>query len=444
MAGFECEFVEKPPKAVQFECPICLLVLREPYQATCCGKSFCKECIHLIEAANQVCPTCNDKDFALFPNKGLWQSLYNFRVYCTHKSKGCEWTGELRELDNHLNSDLPADKSLQGCPYALIKCPLGCAGCVEGLLRKNYKSHVSDNIDKLLSLVVGQTALIKSIEQRNTQLEARLANIEEDKQHLEQHVSELEAKIGEHNETNGRLELKHEELEKDVKEMKGQLSSSEGDQQYFKQQIAELMTKVTSLDEKCRELEVKNRGSENEVKLKPLVAVSSPQIGLPSSKQQAITHIPGTYKPSGADFTMTDFDEYRRDNDMWHSPPFYTHPNGYKMCLRVVPNGIGRGKGTHLPAYVYLMKGEFDDQLEWPFKGDITIKLMNQEEDKDHIVATVNFNGNTPKECCQRVITEERSDDGWGISRFLPNADLHPKYLKNDCIKLCVKKVELF
>ena len=105
MAGFECEFVEKPPKAVQSECPICLLVLKEPYQAICCGKSFCKECIEQVTANNQICPTCNIKSFNLFPNKGLQQSLNDFEVYCSHKSKGCEWRGELRELDKHLNSD---------------------------------------------------------------------------------------------------------------------------------------------------------------------------------------------------------------------------------------------------------------------------------------------------------------------------------------------------
>ena len=116
MAGFECDFVDKPPKAVQFECPICLLVLREPYQATCCGKSFCKECIEPLKANSQPCPTCSGTErFALFHNLGLQQSLYDFHVSCTHKSQGCEWTGELRELDNHLNSDPPADKSLQGC-----------------------------------------------------------------------------------------------------------------------------------------------------------------------------------------------------------------------------------------------------------------------------------------------------------------------------------------
>ena len=141
LAGFECEFVEKPPRTFQSECPICLLVLREPYQAICCGKNFCKRCIHCIKAANQVCPTCNDKDFTLFVNKGLQQSLYDFQVYCTHKSKGCEWTGELRELNNHLNSDPQADKSLQGCPFTLIKCPLNCE---TKLTRQDMPFHLND------------------------------------------------------------------------------------------------------------------------------------------------------------------------------------------------------------------------------------------------------------------------------------------------------------
>ena len=165
MAGFECEFVEKPPKAVQFECPICLQVLREPCQATCCGTSFCRQCADQAKARNQVCPTCSGRNFNLFHNLGLQRSLYDFQAYCTHKSKGCEWTGELRELDNHLNSDPPADKTLQGCPYTPIKCPLSCADCVEGLPRKNCKAHVSDNFDKLLSHV-------RSVEEENTQFKA--------------------------------------------------------------------------------------------------------------------------------------------------------------------------------------------------------------------------------------------------------------------------------
>ena len=124
--AMDCEFAESISKGIQSECPICLLVLREPYQATCCGKSFCKECIEQVEKREKVCPTCRTHNFFTYRNLGLQQSLFDFRVYCTHKSKGCEWTGELRELDNHLNSDPPADKRLDGCPFTPIVCPLSC------------------------------------------------------------------------------------------------------------------------------------------------------------------------------------------------------------------------------------------------------------------------------------------------------------------------------
>ncbi len=122
MIGFECEFVEQPPKYLQSECPICLLVLRDPYQVTCCGKSFCKACIQEIKGRNQRCPTCKEKRFKRFPNLGLKQPLYGFRVYCCNKAKGCDWQGELGQLDQHLNLDPDEDKQFIGCAFAEIQC----------------------------------------------------------------------------------------------------------------------------------------------------------------------------------------------------------------------------------------------------------------------------------------------------------------------------------
>ena len=392
--GFECEFAEKVSKGIQAECPICLLVLREPYQATCCGKSFCKKCIHRIKAANQACPTCNDKDFTLFPNKGLQQSLYDFQVYCTHKSKGCEWTGELRELDNHLNSDPPADKALQGCLYTLIKCPLSCAGCERGVCRKDIKSHVND---KLLGHVMMQTAQIKSLEEK---LQGQLKKDKRDKQHFEKRMTELEAKVHELGVNNANLDVKNRELENEIKALK------------------------------VRQANVIPEGPYG----KPIL----------KQQQQPVAYVSGTYKPSGGEFTMTNFDEYKRDNDIWYSPHFYTYPNGYKMCLQVHPHGDGPDKGTHLSVYVCLMRGEYDDHLKWPFLGNITIKLVNQEEDKDHMTKIVHFTRSVPEKVSGRVMIKERASAGQGYGRFLPYAELEPKYLKDDCIKLCVKKVELF
>lgn len=42
------------------------------------------------------------------------------------------------------------------------------------------------------------------------------------------------------------------------------------------------------------------------------------------------------------------------------------------MC--VVPNGV---KGGHVAVNLRLMQGNFDNALEWPYTGSITVQLLN-------------------------------------------------------------------
>ena len=121
-AGFDCEFVEDVPSAFQCHCPICLLVLREPYHVTCCGKSFCKECIQRIVGTNKPCPTCSEPGIELIRNKGLQQALCQLKVFCSNKESGCDWQGELGQLDQHLNLNPEKDKLSVGCAYTEVKC----------------------------------------------------------------------------------------------------------------------------------------------------------------------------------------------------------------------------------------------------------------------------------------------------------------------------------
>ena len=48
-----------------------------------------------------------------------------------------------------------------------------------------------------------------------------------------------------------------------------------------------------------------------------------------------------------------------------------------------------------MPGYfslsVYLMRGEHDDRLAWPFRGDITVQLVNQINDQNHMKVTLKF-----------------------------------------------------
>ena len=142
--GFDCEFVERPPEVLQSECPVCLQIIRDPYQVTCCGYSFCRSCIERIKADNKPCPTCNKKGFSDFPNKGLKRSLYAFKVRCSHLKDGCEWTGELGQLDVHLNNNPPPDKQLNGCRFTAIDCLY----CEEKQQRQYIQVHQNEQCMK--------------------------------------------------------------------------------------------------------------------------------------------------------------------------------------------------------------------------------------------------------------------------------------------------------
>ena len=67
------------------------------------------------------------------------------------------------------------------------------------------------------------------------------------------------------------------------------------------------------------------------------------------------------------------------------SLPFYTGRYGYKMCLRLYILGDGIGKNSHMSLFFVVMKGEFDNILQWPFTHKVTFKLINQTGGRDII-----------------------------------------------------------
>ena len=69
------------------------------------------------------------------------------------------------------------------------------------------------------------------------------------------------------------------------------------------------------------------------------------------------------------DLVFSGFSRHKLSNKPWLSPPFYTDKNGYKFKIKVHPNGVGKGLGSHLSVYVCLAAGEHDEKLNWPFMG---------------------------------------------------------------------------
>ena len=137
-------------------------------------------------------------------------------------------------------------------------------------------------------------------------------------------------------------------------------------------------------------------------------------------------------------YKFPEYDCHKTANDALYSPEFYTSPGGYKMCICMDANGNGEGKGTRASVYACLMKGENDDHLPWPFTGKVTVELLNQLEDRNHLSKSVTFLPD--RASSQRLMTEERSNNGYGFSRYISHAEFgydsarNCQYLKNDCL----------
>ncbi|XP_064396244.1 uncharacterized protein LOC135343189 [Halichondria panicea] len=68
-------------------------------------------------------------------------------------------------------------------------------------------------------------------------------------------------------------------------------------------------------------------------------------------------------------------------------PPFYI--KGYRVCVRVYLDADGIGRGTHLSIVLVLMRGEYDTQLQSPFRQQVTVRLQDLQSDHDTLFLRV-------------------------------------------------------
>ena len=94
-------------------------------------------------------------------------------------------------------------------------------------------------------------------------------------------------------------------------------------------------------------------------------------------------------------FTVTCLsDRIRLQIEYW-SPPFYTCARGYRMCLKVSPVACP-GKGTHVSLFAYLMKGDYNDELNWPFTADVVVDILNWKREHTHRRVVFKINEDSP------------------------------------------------
>ena len=134
---------------------------------------------------------------------------------------------------------------------------------------------------------------------------------------------------------------------------------------------------------------------------------------------------------------MSDFEDKRNNNERWYSPVFCTE-KGYHFRLRVDANGWC-GTGGAVAVVVSIVKGDYDDQLQWPFEGVITVHILNHTgNSEDSIVKDFIFSSGGYE--CQRVMDETQPEYGCWCDQFIKYESLYyseinsTQYIKGDCL----------
>ena len=161
--------------------------------------------------------------------------------------------------------------------------------------------------------------------------------------------------------------------------------------------------------------------------------------------ERKLAHLQSREMPKKYKFTH--YDQHKTANEVVYSPPFYTNPGGYLMCICVLANGDTKNKGTHVSVSAYCVKGENDDHLSWPFTGKVTVELLNQLENKNHHSTSIDIKF-SQDDRVSHVANEETLRGGLGTPRYISHSALNYnaakkcQYLRNDSLYFRISVVD--
>lgn len=127
------------------------------------------------------------------------------------------------------------------------------------------------------------------------------------------------------------------------------------------------------------------------------------------------------------------------------SEPFYLSKNGYKLRIKMMPNGGCANpdasktlEAKFLSVYVKVIPGEYDSVLPWPFTEKLRITLIDQnicQSERVNICKVIDFKVNE----WPRPV--EETELGLGFGDFVQQSVLQTRsYLKNNTIFIMVSR----
>jgi hypothetical protein len=356
-----------------------------------------------------------------------WPVCERYPVDCPNRCSA--YAIERRNLSDHLD---------MVCPLKMVECEFSSAGCDVLVPRQDLDEHLEEFHLQHTSLLA---AAHQKLQDEVTEGEERRVKLADD--------AKAELALVKEASQEGRDTLWLENV-------------------FLKQEMAKLRSEVAEIKKEflssLHSVEQAHRDSEaaaKDVRESLQSQVESLRCELEESRlslsQRCVsiqTHV-GVFP---VEFQLPQFSWHLAEGREWQSPTFYSHLEGYLLCLLVKPGGEegesqdprkGKGDEAHVSVRVCMMKGEYDARLKWPLLAEITVQLCNQLADRHHASGVIKFTDMTPPTYSSQVQDGERAAKGWGLKKFIGHSDLNYKgmtnrqYLKDDQLCFRITKVIL-
>nr|UCK81548.1 TNF receptor-associated factor 6-like protein [Arenicola marina] len=547
------------PVEEKFNCPICMMVLREPVQTTC-GHRYCGDCMthwlrcKKIDVATR-CPVCNElvSTVNLYPDNFAKREIMSLTVKCKNGDKGCQQVMELRHLKDHE----------QQCEFAEVTCPQGCGGairrsdvtrhvtqvcsrrdvacpncgrptsadlldehvetcpaarlvcqhCQESVARDQMRDHLiascahvnipcpfrpfgcdkvnvrdemnrhccqatRDHLDQVtLSLVSDPSpGVLRRARDAFLSIQYSLGRLSESQTALLDPTSLLDpdraasihpgfCSYGTPEPASGKRPSNAESVRPPMlgwltSQQRGSLDANLPRHSTPVSAAARQMGSapictpgaVASTSKSDENPDETPRDDRRDVDKLGQALVNSDAVIKDQNVQLSHCHrllcvmeeqikdfecrnCNGVYIWCIRDFRQKQREAQEGKVTAVHSSGFYTSFYGYKMCLRVNPNGVESGLGTHLSLFIHLMQGEYDELLEWPFRGRITLSIMDQRQPRDRSQHLTEVLAAKPHLAAFQRPISRRNHKGFGYIEFAQLSQLSSAaYVKNDTL----------
>ncbi|XP_011403663.1 PREDICTED: TNF receptor-associated factor 5-like [Amphimedon queenslandica] len=485
----DVDFVEKPPRQLALECPICMGILFHPHIVSCCGYHFCETCLDRVKREGQPCPMCKG-DFTSLLNKSLQRDINQLTIVCPNSKKTsegppCDWIGELGCIEDHLN----IGKRFGGCQCLVVGCNYGCgysnkryllvaheqtecpkrpyscdycneyeSTCEDVIERhwpecKDYpvecpnqcqtrylaRGLLQEHLNSTCELqevncpfewagCTAKTQRVKLMDHLNSSVNVHVCMVGSSGRSMHEEVQSIKGTLGDMKKQKRLTDLIVSKLEREDEANKVAINA-------LQEKMKQLCEKITTLEHENKDLkeQIGRVNSESKAEKEILARRSfslESSIGLPPFL-----------------FVVEDFHKKLAEKKCYLSPPFYSHLGGYRFCIKVTPSGIFFGEGSHISLTVFLMKGVFDESLRWPFRGNVTVALIDRINGSENFIDTIKFDKGTSAKVTGRVTSGEMNESGLVSYLFVdlallkPNSKQSPRFLPDNSLHIKVLSV---